>query len=198
LKDKFIIIIFLLFCFDLSGQFYDLYPAVGEGWYYEKDGRKIPGLLNLSYGENMFTDKSVGACKLIYRSEEGAKKEKYSTRDICCFVIGKDSFSIIKNFQLDLITGYEQDFAQVLQSGKINLYLYYYTAMQSIGGLYTVATWLIEKEGKIEKLTKSTFKKLMTKYLSDYPELITKINNKILAYDDTEEIIRIFNEKMKK
>lgn len=187
-----ILIISTLIQFEAVGQF-------KEGYYYDKDGAKVSGLLKFSYGGNAFTDKSDGDCSLLFKTNNRAKKVKLTTNDICCFVIEKDSFSIIKNFRLNAIVTYPQDFAKVLDTGKINLYVYYSTvdAVGPYGGVSTVADWVVEKDGKADKLTKKKFKELMPSYLSDYPELLAKINNDELDYNDIEKIIKMYNEYWK-
>ncbi len=177
--------------------------AVGQfkqGHYYEKDGTKVTGLIKFKYGGNVFTDKSDGDCSIIFKTGKRGKKVKLTTNDICCFVIEKDSFSIIKNFRLNALVSYPQDFAKVLETGKINLYLYYSTVQsggQYGGGSSTVTCWVIEKEGKADKLTKKKFKELLPTYLSDYPKLLDKIENDQLGYNDTENIIRMYNDSHK-
>ncbi|MFM7858162.1 MAG: hypothetical protein ACKO96_41145 [Flammeovirgaceae bacterium] len=177
--------------FKATGQFKD-------GHYYKKDGTKISGLIKFKYGGNVFTNKSDGDCSISFKTDKRGKKINLTTNDICCFVIEKDSFAIIKNFRLNAFVTYPQDFAQVLEIGKINLYLYYST-VQSGSGQYggivsTVTDWVIEKDGKADKLTKKKFKELVPLYLVDYPELLDKINNDQLKYDDSEKIIKMYND----
>lgn len=168
-----------------------------EGHYYKTDGTKVTGLLRFNYGGNLFTDKSDGDCSVTYRNDKGGKKIKLTTKDICCFVIEQDSFAIIQNFRLNAFSTYPQDFAKVIQSGKINLYLYYSTVQQGQYGVSTVTDWVIEKDGQVDKLTRKIFRELLPTYLSDYPELLSQINNEQLKYDDSERIIKMYNEFMK-
>ena len=180
------------------------FQAVGQfkpGHYYKKDGSKVVGLIKFHFGGNAFTDKSDGDCSISFKENKDGKKIKLTTSDICCFVIEQDSFSIIKNFRLNAFVTYPQDFAKVLESGKINLLLYYSTV--DTGGQYstistTVTDWVIEKDGKADKLTKKKFKELMPLYIEDYPELLDKINNDQLNYGDSEKIIKMYNEHWKK
>lgn len=166
-----------------------------KGYYYDKDGKKVEGLLKFSYGGNAFTNKSDGDCLLVFRENQGAKKIKFTTNDICCFVIENDSFAIIKNFKLNAVVTYPQDFAEVIHSGDINLYRYY-SIVQGQYGTTTVKDWVIEKNGKTDKLTRKKFKELLPTYLSDYPELFDKISRRELRYDDSERIIEMYNDFM--
>ena len=165
-----------------------------DGYYYKKDGTKVNGLLRFNYGGNAFTDKSDGDCTVTYKSDKQGKKTKLTTNDICCFVIEKDSFAIIKNFKLNLLASYPQDFAKVIGAGKINLYMYYSTRQGPYGIYTTITEWVIEKDGKVDKLTKKKFKELMPTYLSDYPGLLNTITNNKLDYHDSENIIKLYND----
>lgn len=195
MKQLFLILILsTLVPFKVAGQF-------KEGYYYKKDGTKISGFIKFNFGGDIFSDKSDGHCSASFKSNKKGKKVKLTTNDICCFVIGKDSFAIIKNFRLNAFVYYPQDFAKVLESGKINLYLYYSIVQTggqyggvSTGGVSTVTDWVIEKDGKADKLTKKKFKQLMPLYLQDYPDLLQKINNGELSYKASEKIIRMYND----
>lgn len=167
-----------------------------EGYYYTKEGKKIEGLLRFNYGGSLFTDKSDGDCSLSFKENKSAKKKKFTTNDICCFVIEKDSFAIIKNFRLSAVVYYPQDFAQVIESGKIKLYMYF-SVIKEQYGTSTITQWVIEKDGKVDKLTNKKFKELMPIYLSDYPELAEKIKNKTLQYEDSPKIINDYNAHFK-
>jgi hypothetical protein len=154
MTTKRLLIILALFSFTKSfGQF-------KEGYYFTKDGKKISGLLRLNYGGNLFTDKSDGDCSLSFRETKNSKKQKFTTNEICCFVIEKDSF-------------------------------------QQQYGFATITDWVIEKDGKVDKLNKKKFKELMPVYLSDYPELAEKVINKTFDYDDTEKIVKNYNDYFK-
>src|SRR5437879_4286581 len=97
------------------------YSQFKEGHYYTKDGKRIDGLLDFRFGGNLFTNKSDGDCSLAFKADKKSKKQRFTTNDICCFVIEKDSFAIIRNFRLNGFVSYPQDFAKVIEHGKINL-----------------------------------------------------------------------------
>jgi hypothetical protein len=173
------------------------YSQYKEGYYYTKDGTKVNGLIRLEYGDQLFRGKENGDCLISFKEERGEKRVRLTAADICCFVIKNDSFAVIKNFALNFAAFYPQDFAQVLQDGKIKLYMYYsiITTMGSVSvSSRTVKDWVIEKNGKVDKLTRSSFKKLMPDYLEDFPELKEKVESKELGYRDAPEIIKEYNE----
>jgi hypothetical protein len=174
------------------------YSQYKEGYYYKKDGTKVNGLLRLEYGDHLFRSKENGDCFVSFKETREDKKIRLTTADICCFVIETDSFAVIKNFDLNFAVSYPRDFAQVLQDGKMKLYLYYsvVSTMGSGGMMFSrnVTDWVIEKDGQVEKLTRKVFKRLMPGYLEDYPELKEKVVSKELGYRDAPEIIKTYNE----
>ena len=189
-----VFILLTLLQFNAVGQFKD-------GHYYKKDGTKISGLIKFNYGGNAFTEKSDGDCSISFKPDKKGNKVNLTTNDICCFVIEKDSFAIIRNFRLNAFVTYPQDFAKVIESGKINLYLYYSTVQSRSGQFVVVSTvtdWVVEKDGKADKLTKKKFKELIPTYLNDYPELLDKINNDQLNYEDSEKIVKMYNGRWRK
>ena len=120
-----------------------------EGYYYTKQGTKVEGLLRLEYGGNAFKNKENGDCFISFKATKEEKRVKLTTADICCFVIEKDSFAAIKNFTLNFMAHYPRDFAQVLQDGRIKLYMYYSIVSSGSGGLMyssTAKDWVIEKK----------------------------------------------------
>lgn len=186
----FLIILSLFFQFKGIAQF-------KSGHYYTKDGTKVTGLLRFNYGSTLLASKAYGDCSVIFKTEKKGKKIEFKTNEICCFVIENDSFAIIKNFKPGKLITYPQDFAKVLQSGRINLYHYY--TMVGSGNQYgatanTVKTWIIEKDGKADKLTLNKFYELMPLYLADFPILLEKVNTMQLNYYDAEQVIKMYND----
>lgn len=173
-----------------SGSGYSLAKWRAGYFYYNKDGKKTEGLLTLVV--NDFDKKIKGAWAVMYKQSKRGEKTKYTTQDICCFVIKEDSFAVIKNITARVDDGlitpptYAMDFAKVVETGKINLYEY-------------SGEWVIEKDGgQAEYLTQLHFDVQMAKYIADYPVLLHKLQSHQLEYtnakDDTRAIIKYYNE----
>jgi hypothetical protein len=94
------------------------------GYYFDSAGNKVTGLLKFTYGSRFFESKKFGVCELLFKDEQGQKKQKFKSNEVRSFVIGNDSFSVVKNIYSEGVMNYPQDFARVLRSGKINLYEY--------------------------------------------------------------------------
>lgn len=86
-----------------------------------------------------------------------------TTNDISSFVIEGDSFTILKNFKFNHYVTFAQDFAEVKQIGKINLYIYYslmggpavtqnglgstsQSTVRAVIGSYAMVNWVVEKK----------------------------------------------------
>ena len=167
------------------------------GHYYDSAGNKVTGLLKFKYGGSAFSSKKDGDCELLFRAEKGEKRQKFNTREIRSFVIGNDSFAIVKNFDLNAFVYYPQDFAKVIESGKINLYLYYATV--NSGGQFprtsTVTYYLVEKDGKVVTIKKGILKETLNAFFySDYPDLADKYGKKI-RISDLPLLTKMYNER---
>jgi hypothetical protein len=176
--------LYLIFCSSTFGQI--LIGNFKKGHYYTKDGTKREGLLRFQYDGK--TDKSDGDCSLDYKAFDKAGKENFTTDDVCCFVIGMDSFATVKNMVWSPMVTYAEDFAQVVETGKMNLYVHWNKSQQ---GTYT--NWVIGKDKKVEKLTRDQFNDLMPAYLADYPELLKQVQSRDLRFDDIQEIVKKYN-----
>ncbi|HZY78305.1 MAG TPA: hypothetical protein VFE50_02195 [Cyclobacteriaceae bacterium] len=140
---------------------------------------------------NDFDKKIKGAWAVMYKQSKRGEKIKYTTQDICCFVINGDSFAVIKNIPawgddgLIAPPTYAMDFAKVVETGKINLYKY-------------SGDWVVEKDGQSDLLTQLHFNVQMAKYLEDYPALLHRLQSNQLEYtkdkDDTQAIVKYYNE----
>ena len=175
-----------MLCIVINAQF-------KEGYYFDKNNNKVAGLLKI-VEDGIFSFKyAIGdGSRIVFKENEDAKAKTFSVNDITSFVIGEDSFAIVKNFPVPTME-YTQDFAKVVEIGRINLYMHsrlFHRGMQSS----QQDTWLIEKNRKIGYLTKKRFTKIfIEEYISDFPDLVDKINNKVLKYGDLQEVIRTYN-----
>lgn len=170
------------------------------GYYYTKSGEKVDGLLRFNFIAGIVDDKSDGKCSVSFKKSKKDDKTVLTTRDICCFVIKGDSFAIIKDIEPKaglFNSTYPQDFAKVIEVGKINLYKYY--SFISNGQFsYTLEEWIVERDGKQEKLTQLHFEDQMAEFVGDYPALLERVKRNQLTYsnakDDTRAIIKFYNE----
>ncbi|MBC7449979.1 MAG: hypothetical protein H7259_00665 [Cytophagales bacterium] len=120
------------------------------------------------------------------------KKQKLTTKDVKTFVAGKDSFAIIKSFSTTMGGYYNQDFARVVKSGSLNLYLHCHPKNSGFEYLYYV-----RKSGTLYRLKRGEFKDRAGFILGDDPELMEKLKKKQLNFDNLEQIIEEYNARKK-
>ena len=65
---------------------------------------------------------------------------KLTTKEMQAFVIASDSFTIINHFSIPGIAVYLEDFAQVLEVGKITLYKHFTTGVNQTSLLLSSKT----------------------------------------------------------
>jgi hypothetical protein len=98
-----------------------------KGKYYTTNGEKIEGLI--LYQKSKLSAIYYKPCVLKFKKDNNSKPIKLENSNISSFVIDKDSFAIVQNFKMIYHFGMgvfwgtcHQDFAKVLELGKINLY----------------------------------------------------------------------------
>lgn len=149
-----------------------------SGHYYTKEGKKIEGLIK--YNRATFSAFGSKASSIKYKASSDDKPIKLTAEDITSFVIGADSFAIIKNFKINSVNGeYEQDFAQVIERGPINLFMH--RSASSDGKVsYDNDRYVIsnEKNGCFGIWNFVKQREEIAKYFSARPDLVEKILNK--------------------
>ena len=98
-----------------------------KGKYYTTNGEKIEGLLSIQ--KSILSAIYYQPCVLKFKKDNDSKSMKLENPDISSFVINRDSFAIVQNFKMIYHFGMgvfwgtcHQDFAKVVEIGKINLY----------------------------------------------------------------------------
>jgi hypothetical protein len=188
-----------------QAQYVDSVYKRGEGCYYEfkagyyidSNGNHIPGLLRFQYGGNLFTDKKKGDCRLVFKADSNTKSAKFTSQEIKGFVRDIDSFTVVRDFNINGFAHYPQDFARVIIGGPISLFEY--LAINSSGGglnfsTYTESFLIVSKEGKVFVIKHGNFKKIMEDLTGDYPELSEMIKTKDLKYKNLREIVQRYDE----
>jgi hypothetical protein len=170
---------------------YTYTPAFQPGHYYTHTGERIAGLLRHNYSAR-FSDAPDNS--FTFRKDKKSKKVTLGPSEAKAFVIGVDSFTIVKNFSINDLAHYREDFVKVVKGGKINLYLHATTG--GVPGSMThfeAFTFLVEKDGQLMRMKKSDFKDAMAPLVADYQALHAKIQAKELKYGQLEQIIEEYN-----
>ena len=98
------------------------------GYYWDLDGNKNAGTFEMYHSKPT----GIGTFLKYYNNYSTDKKPlKLTKKNIESFVLGVDSFALIRNFLVTPTIKYLYDFAQVVEIGKINLYLHKRKSQQS-------------------------------------------------------------------
>jgi hypothetical protein len=162
------------------------------GYYYTKEGKRIDGLIKF----NRATFSAFGSkpSNIKFKTNSEAKPVKFTADDIQAFVIGTDSFAIIRNFKINSISGdYVRDFAQVMVTGRLKLFVH--KSASSDGQFnYDHDKFVLwdEKNGYLGIWNSNKQREEMAKYFSGRTDLVEKILNK---KDETPipDLVRDFN-----
>lgn len=131
--------------------------------------------------------------KVKMRTMDG-EKIKLKKRDIKSYATRGKTYVKKKVVESGFINNIE--YMELLEKGSINLYTYrrqqegkppqidYYEFSQS---------YFLEKEGKFERVKGLFFRAIVAEYISDNPELLQKVSDKELKFDDLQDIIAKYN-----
>jgi hypothetical protein len=145
--------------------------------------------LQYVYGGNLFTDKSKGACRLLFKTGDNAKRVKFTAADIRGFVIGEDSFAVLHPLRVNGSISYEQDFVKVLETGKINLFEY--DAAMANGD--KVEYYLVQKDGKVETIP-NKFKDFMKALVAHNTVLSDGLEKEKFKFKDIRKLIHDYDQ----
>ena len=128
----------------------------------------------------------------------GEKKKRLTTNDVKSFVIGNDSFAIIKSFSRSGMTQYDKDFARVVVTGSLTLYSHCQETNAGSPGLGSASTgiecfYFIKKDGDLYRLKRKDFKDSVQTIFGDDTKLMNEINNGVFSFDTIEQIVAEYN-----
>ena len=112
MKSKLLLLIALCSATITKAQVSDSYAT---GYYFDADNKKHNGLLKLN---------SVYS-SLEFKTDDNQKPVKLSTQDVIGFVIEKDSFAVVGDYEVPYglsSTTISSSFAKVIKTGEITLY----------------------------------------------------------------------------
>jgi hypothetical protein len=172
---KFVLVILTVLLFEVQTLF--AAPFL-DGYYYAKDGQKVEGLIKFNRGS--FSVFGSRPSSIKFKSNSGSKSVKLTPDDILSFVVESDSFTTIYNFKINSISGeYTQDFAQVIEVGKISLYLH--RSSSSDGKMhYEHDNFIISADHRkfLGLWNFNRQREEIAKYFSNRPDLVEKILDK--------------------
>lgn len=194
---KYLLTILSISCFKFSalcqnsGYKYEPFghrTSYEQGYYYSHTGEKISGLIKWECSGYL---RETGANFILFKPAKGEKKVQLTTNDVKAFVIGKDSFAIIKSIARG-ITKYEKDFARVVSTGSITLYSHC-EETQAYSSTGIECFYFIRKDGALYRLKRKDFQDKVELLFGDNKGLMNQINDGRLTFDNIEQIVVEYN-----
>ena len=167
-----------------------------SGYYYARTGGRIEGLLQHKYAAQ-YKDRSDNY--VPFKASEGDKSVKLTTKEMQAFVIASDSFTIINHFSIPGIAVYLEDFAQVLEVGKITLYKHFTTGVNQTSLLLSsktdVVSLIMRKNRILTVFDPKEFKKEYQTIFEGDDALIAKIRERKRNYHQVlQDYVKEYNE----
>ncbi|MBD80439.1 MAG: hypothetical protein CL840_16100 [Crocinitomicaceae bacterium] len=155
-----------------------------KGHYYTYDGSRVDGLLR--HKPAIFSATGSWASYLQFKKTMDSSPEKLTTTEASSFVMGEDSFGIVKNIKINQVQGkYEIDFAQVSIVGPMSLYFHKSSSSDGVNYFYH-SKWILSNDGENFLCIYKGIKKQrndLAELFSATPRLKTRILNKELDKD---------------
>jgi hypothetical protein len=162
------------------------------GYYYDKSGKKVDGILkDYIPMAGLFKEHYD---YFYFKATDTSRKTKIQARDINSFVVGVDTFTIS---HADQLIG--KPFLQVMMNESVKLYAsdIRHTMPVANGMAYVryvdTAYYYGSDPDNITLIRNRNLKAAMKILLSNYPELLKKIQNGEFGFDDIESIVNYYN-----
>lgn len=163
-----------------------------RGYCYSNDGKRTDGLIK--FRRATFSVFGSKKSHIEFKEAEDSPSRKLTADDISAFVMGNDSFAVVYNIKINSISGsYVRDFAKVIASGKVNLYLHMSSSADGRNS-YDNDRYVLSKDGKkfLGIWNPKDQRKEIAEFFSDNPEIRARILNK--EFDkNIPELVKVYN-----
>jgi hypothetical protein len=168
-----------------------------KGYYYTIDGERVEGYIKFKRAR--FDVFGSRPSLIKFKSAKKSKAVKLRANQIKAFVVESDSFCVVQNIKINAIQGeYEQDFAKVLVTGPMNLYLHYSSSGDGQRS-YANDRFVLSVAGSREYFGLWNMKRQredLAPLFDKMPTLAQQILDKEYDYVDMPEIVKIYNDYM--
>jgi hypothetical protein len=192
---RILLLLFLLlsvFLFEAQSKSYS------KGYYYTQDGEKVEGYIKFKRASFGVFGSRPSLIK--FKSAKKSKAVKLRANQIKAFVVESDSFCVVQNIKINVIQGeYEQDFAKVLISGPMNLYLHYSSSSDGQRS-YANDRFVLSVDGSGKYFGLWNIKRQredLAPLFDEMPTLAQQILDKEYDYVDLPKIVKHFNDYMR-
>ena len=163
-----------------------------KGYFYSNDGKRTDGLIK--FHRATFSVFGSKKSHIEFKESEDSPSKKLTADNISAFVIGNDSFTIVYNIKINSISGkYVRDFAKVVATGKVNLYLHMSSSSDGRNG-YDNDRYVLSKDGKtfLGIWNPKDQREEIAEFFSDNTEIKTRILHK--EFDKSiPELVKVYN-----
>ncbi len=161
-----------------------------KGYYFDANNNKHTGLLKLN---GMYSS-------LEFKTDEMQKPVKLSTQEVIAFVMEKDSFTVVRDYEVPYgfsSTTISSSFAKVIKTGEVTLYevatvVGYHQNEAIIAGSY-----LLQKNNSDQVMRvpdgAGRFKKVLSDYFSESGIVSQQIKSGTFSHDHLLEIVDLYN-----
>lgn len=183
----------------LVASFLSLSCAAQPSYYYSKQGQKVLGHI-VFHPSQLLSKSGVKTGYISFREADRSKEAKLSIEQFSAFVIGIDSFAVINHLRLQQHqTRPVADIVQVLEKGKMNLYLHR-TSQKGGNKLNIVETYVLALAGSATSLCLYTFdtqqEELATLFEAE-PRLQGLIRSGKVRVESIPNLVRAYNSSNK-
>ena len=191
MKFKLLLLIALCSATASRAQVSDNYAT---GYYFDTNHNKHAGLLKLN---GVYSN-------LEFKANEDQKPVKLSTRDVEGFVIGKDSFVVVGDYEVPYgfsSTTISSSFAKVIKTGEITLYEVATVIGYDQNAAIIAGSYLLQKNNSSQVIRvpdgAGRFKKVMSDYFSESGIVSQYIRSGTFTHDHLLEIVDMYNREHK-
>lgn len=170
------------------------------GYYYDNSGNKVSGLIYYRYDYKV---------PFRFKADENSKSKNIDPSDAKAFVVGTDSFTVLRNFYMEGLGGGSNfirvDFVKVTATGKVTLYEDYSTqgsAGSSFygGGSTDLTNFILQRENgnliTVKHKNKKKFLSQMKNFFSDDAEILKGLEEGLYRYEDIPKMVSLYNSRL--
>jgi hypothetical protein len=170
-----------------QAQMVDSYAT---GYYFDANNNKHTGLLKLN----------AVYSSLEFKTDEVQKPVKLSTQEVIAFVMEKDSFTVVEDYEVPYgfsSTTISSSFAKVIKTGEVNLYEVATVVGYQQNAAIISGSYLLQKNNSSQVVRVPDgargFKNILSDYFSESGIVSQHIKSGTFTHDHLLEIVDLYN-----
>jgi hypothetical protein len=161
-----------------------------KGHYFDANNNKHAGLLKLN----------AVYSSLEFKTNEMQKPVKLSTQEVTAFVMEKDSFVVVRDYEVPYgfsSTTISSSFAKVIKAGEVTLYEVATVVGYHQNAAIITGSYLLQKNNSNQVMRvpdgAGRFKKVLSDYFSESGMISQQIKSGTFTHDHLLEIVDMYN-----